>query len=132
MKINIDDKERVKAILDTVQVHCKARLVSWIDIKQWADKVEKRLEDLGVAKSRRKGTVFTWREGVHCNSYWYTPVTEIILVRGSGSAPKWFMTKCGREWSSIAPNARDYWVTFPEDVERAIVRDAMEKAQNCM
>jgi len=93
-RTKITDTEKVQAFLDEGQGRATARTLSPHDIETLAAYGEKRLEELGLAKSYRAGATAHYHPPRVANSYNYAAEgTYAVVTRGSS---EWYLTDVRR------------------------------------
>ena len=92
MKININNEEKINALIDKVQKNCKTRLINYSFIVDYVDDIEKRLLSLHVPKKEWKNMIFSVNHHLQQFARCYNGIpmgTNFNLARSSSY---WFVT----------------------------------------
>lgn len=120
MKININNKEKIEAALNEVQSRAKARTISYEDILEAIERIEKKLN---ISKKAMIGV--TVRVSLHCQhfpaKYNGQPMGTEFLIQRFPSG--WFLTGVARR--NVDHN-RAYRLFFSEAAKEAILNNASE------
>ena len=94
MKIDIGDTEKLEVALKDAQKRARIHLLGARDIQESAAEVDKKLDEVRIAKVHRQGTIVIIDPYRVCSSYRYSAATtQAVLERGK---EKWFLVDIGR------------------------------------
>lgn len=120
MKININNKEKIEAALNEVQNRAKARTISYEDILEAIENIEKKLN---ISKKAMIG--IRARVSLHCERfsglYKGIPMgTEFTIQRFPSG---WFLVGVSRD---NVDHSRTYCLVLSESAKEAILNNASE------
>ena len=121
-KTTIDKKETIEKILDEVQKRAKTRTISYDDIRETLDDIDKRLD---ISKAAKKGVkVLVDYHAQHFPAC-YNGRPESTYFRAEHNGRAWAITEINRGYTTQTP-AKAIRITYTDAAKAAIIHSLEE------
>lgn len=121
-KTTIEKKETIQAILDDVQKRAKTRTISYNNMVETLDEIDKRLD---ISKAAKKGVkVLVDYHAQHFPAC-YNGRPESTYFRAEHNGRTWAITEIKRGYTTQTPN-KAIQITFTDTAKAAIIHSLEE------